>query len=491
MRLVIGAAERGPVVSSAAVIGALAMLTFAVFTNLPLLKVAPLIVVMAVAAAAHRRVLAWPTLLGLVILVILLIPIRRYAMPGNLPFDLEPYRLAVALVAAAWVSSLLVDPRVRLRRSSLEKPFFVLLLVVLSSVIANGDQIQELGVGAIVAKDLTFLASFFIVFYLIISLVRRPEHVDMLVRTLVVGGALIALLALVEARTGNNAFNGLDDFVPLLEQTEEPSDTDLKRFGRVRAYASAQHPIALGAALALILPLAVYLAQRTGRKRWWLAGSLLGLGALATLSRTSVLMLGVIAVVFFRHRPKEMKRLWPLLLPAALVVHFALPGTIGAFQGLFFPEEGLIAEQQKAAGSVGSGRVADLGPSLGEWKLKPLLGYGYGTRIVEGQHANAFILDDQWLGILLETGLLGALAWLWLLARFIRKTGRKAKEDPSPHGWLLTAITASVSAFAWGMLTFDAFSFIQATFLLFILLGLGCAAVSGAWPRTRERRLGW
>ena len=47
----------------------------------------------------------------------------------------------------------------------------------------------------------------------------------------------------------------------------------------------------------------------------------------------------------------------------------------------------------------------------------------------------------------------------------------------------MAALAASLAAFAVGMLTFDAFSFIQVTFLAFILLGLGGVML----PPERER----
>src|SRR5688500_16876004 len=63
----------------------------------------------------RRSLLQWPSLLAALILVILLIPIKRYRIAVDLPFELEPYRIAVVLIAAVWGSSLLIDRRVRLR----------------------------------------------------------------------------------------------------------------------------------------------------------------------------------------------------------------------------------------------------------------------------------------------------------------------------------------------------------------------------------------
>jgi O-antigen ligase len=224
----------------------------------------------------------------------------------------------------------------------------------------------------------------------------------------------------------------------------------------------------------MLIPLAAYLARRTRRKLWWAAAALLSLGAIATVSRTSVLMLIVVGLVFLWLRPVETKRLWPALLPLAIVVHLALPGTLGSLKGAFFPEGGLIAEQAGFAGYRGSGRVADLAPSLDQFASQPLLGLGFATRVVdEGLLENAAILDNQWLGLLLETGVVGVLGLLWLFSRAVRRFGAAAKEDQSDRGWLLAAVAASLTGYAVGMITFDAFSFIQVTFVMFVLLALG------------------
>ena len=53
-----------------------------------------LIVVGLVVAAYQRVLLAWQTMLGVILVVILFVPIRRYMVGGGLPFELEPYRIA-------------------------------------------------------------------------------------------------------------------------------------------------------------------------------------------------------------------------------------------------------------------------------------------------------------------------------------------------------------------------------------------------------------
>jgi O-antigen ligase/polysaccharide polymerase Wzy-like membrane protein len=427
----------------------------------------------------HAWLLSWRVLIGVLLLVILFIPIRRYSLPAALPFELEPYRLWVALIVVAWAAALLAEPaRIKIRGCGLEGPLLAFVLAIGLSIAANVGRIQALDVQPEVIKKLTFFVSFIAALYLTASAIQRRADRDAAISLLVAGGAVLSALAIVESRTGFNPFDELSRFVPILQETgERLSDRLNDRAGRLRAYGSAQHSIALGAALAMLLPFAVYLGYRTHKRRWWLCAGLLALGALATVSRTAALMLVVEVIILVILKPAVARRLWPLALPLLVVMHIAMPGTIGAFKSSFFPEGGLIAEQKSGAGTYGSGRIADLGPGLEEWSASPLAGQGYGTRITvrTDPKVNAPILDNQWLGLLLETGIAGVLAMGWILVRAVRRTGRLARKDDSDEAWLMAAFTASIGAFGVGMFTYDTFSFIQVTFLLFLLLGLAAA----------------
>ena len=222
--------------------------------------------------------------------------------------------------------------------------------------------------------------------------------------------------------------------------------------------------------------LTVSLTCAASASLWRAAAVVLCFGAIATLSRTGVMMLIVVAGVFLWLRPVETRRLWPLLVPALLAVHLALPGSIGALTTAFLPAGGLVAQQESGAGTHGSGRLADVGPSLKQWERSPLLGQGYGTRVVDGPTPNASILDDQWLGTLLETGLVGVLSWIWLYASVLRRLVARARADRSNQALLCVGLTASILAYAVGMVTYDAFSFVQVTLVLYVLLGLSVAA---------------
>ena len=175
---------------------------------------APALGLVVLIAVAHKQLLAWRSLLGLVMIAILFVPIKRYTLPGGLPFNLELYRLLVAIAFVGWLMSILVDPRVRIRASGLETPLFAFLLAVALSMIANKTRIDS--TGSVPFKQLSFLLSYVLVFYLVVSVARRPRDLDFLVRILTGGGAVLAASAILESGTGYNVFNHMHAAVPFM-----------------------------------------------------------------------------------------------------------------------------------------------------------------------------------------------------------------------------------------------------------------------------------
>lgn len=428
----------------------------------------------------QRALLAWPTLLGLILVVILFIPIRRYTVAANMPIELEPYRVLIAVVLALWLCALAGDPEVRWRATGLEAPIITTLLAILISLALNLGAVNA--ISELVLKQATFFVSYVLVVYFIVSVVAADRPLDRMLRLLTAGGTLLAIAALIEWQTGTNLFNGLGRVMPFLHYVDigEP----VVRGTGVRALGSAQHPIALGAALVMLIPLAVYLYRRDSWPGWLACGGILTAGALSTGSRTAALMLIVLLVVFIWLRRADSVRLIPYLLPLVVVIQIGMPGTLGTFRAILNPS--YVLNEQSVEGGTGSGRVADLGPSLEEWTHKPLFGQGFGTRVTGTElqaggtltdDSGAQILDNQWLGSLLEIGAVGVLGLMWIFARAVRRLARRARADQSVDGFLAATIAASLAAYAVGLFTYDALAFIQVTFFGFVILAFGSVAL--------------
>jgi O-antigen ligase len=78
---------------------------------------------------------------------------------------------------------------------------------------------------------------------------------------------------------------------------------------------------------------------------------------------------------------------------------------------------------------------------------------------------------------LLELGIVGFVAWIWLFVRVVRRLLRAGRRSADGDDWLFIGLAAAIASYAVGLLTYDGFSFIQTTFVFWILLGLAAVAL--------------
>ena len=144
--------------------GALALLSVGVLSGHGVKVLAPSVAVVSIVAASQLAVIGWHRLIALIVLVVMFVPIGRYKLPGSLPFNLELYRVVVAICLLLWIASLLVDSRVRLTSTPFDPPLLLILACVLGSEVTNPTG-SATGRSQVV-KSLTFFVSFVLVYYL-------------------------------------------------------------------------------------------------------------------------------------------------------------------------------------------------------------------------------------------------------------------------------------------------------------------------------------
>ena len=298
---------------------------------------------------------SWTGAIALLVLVVWLIPIKSYTLPVHLPFSLELYRLLLIFFVLAWIAAATAGKQ-RIAAGGFAKPLILLGCVGVLSIVANLRVILNDGLQTQALKSLSYFLSFLIVYVLVASTVDSVGAVEKIMRVFVSGGVVVAVAAIYESRTHYNVFQHLQNWIPLLHPTHLAGNGHI-RDGRLRVMASAQHPIALGAALVMAVPPAFYLVSRAKTRgqafMWWAAGGVLLAGAVATVSRTVVLMALAMVAVGLYLRSDAVKRQWPVLLVLAVVVHFAAPGAVTHLYSAFFPKQGLAGSQQgKAAPSA-------------------------------------------------------------------------------------------------------------------------------------------
>jgi hypothetical protein len=447
----------------------------------------------------YRSSLTWKVGIVSLVLVIWFIPIKKYRLPVDLPFDLEPYRLLILLLGFLWVLGF-ISGRITLSAGGQRWPLILLAGASIGALLVNVSRISEAGLQTQSIKSLSFFLSFLIAFLLVSSVVRTHDEVQAAIIALVLGGVAVALAGIYERQTRTNLFDELNTVLPILEFDGQVNEN--VRAGRLRVRASAQHPIALAAALVMCLPLVLYLARATTSKLraalWGACGVILLVAAFATISRTSVLMLlAIIAtVLWLRHetvlRRENLLKSGVFLLVVVLLVKIAAPGSLRTLYAAFTPRDGLIAEQQRRAGDQGSGRIADLGPALGLVREKPWLGRGLGTgitradsrreRSVQAGDEPRIIFDNQYLLTVVYLGIMGLVGVLWFVWSSVRRLGVASRRVTGAHGELLVACAASCAAFGVSLAVFDAFAFVQAALVFFVIAALGLRARSLSLP---------
>jgi polysaccharide biosynthesis protein PslJ len=447
------------------------------------------------AASATTRLIAaagtWVAGLGVLVAVIWLIPIKRYTFPVALPFRVEPYRLWLVFLVAALIVGVFAG-RNRISAAGHGKPLFVLAVAAFGAQLANLGKISAADLQTQSLKSLSFFLSFLVAFTIVCSTLQYLREIDIVIRVVVVGAAVVAFAALVESRTHYNLFNHLQQWFLFLRATGE--DKYNFRGGRLRVRASAQHPIALAGALLVTLPLAVYaVKQATSRRRsfFWLACAFLLLaGAMATVSRTGVVMLLGLLLTALVFRRRQTLRYWPLLIVLVAATHLAAPGSMSHLYEAFTPNQGLVDQQNVRTGQRGSGRLADVRPGIRRWAKEPIFGRGLGTSATTADPTAPgtasseppVVYDNQYLNTLVTLGAVGFIAVVWFVWGAVRKLGGAARRTTGSVSDLLVACTASAVAFGASMLTYDAFSFVQATLVFFVICALGLRARSLACP---------
>ncbi len=445
---------------------------------------------------SKRELLTWRTGIGAFVLIVWLIPIKAYTLPIKIGFNLEVYRLLVIILLLAFVLQL-SEHKVKLYAGGLGRPVLLLAIGSVLAIGANSGAIGKAQLQTQVLKSTSFFLSFLIIYVLVCSTVRNMDDVRAIVMALVIGAAIVAVSALYESRTHYNVFAHLNNWFPFLKPGRDA--TDNIRGGQLRVRASSQHPIALGVALTMCVPLGLYMWRRATSKNWfWLiASGVTAMAAVVTVSRSVVLGSAAACVVALILRGKAILRRWPLGLALIALLHVGAPGATSHLIKAFTPQGGLAAQLSGGEGARGSGRLTDIKPGLDLWAKSPLVGRGLGTQGTTGQslsvatgnavqltYSPRIIFDDQYMNTLVTLGIVGLISVLWLVWGGIRRLVRAARRTTGDVSDLFVAFSCSCAVFGATLASFDAFSFIQTTLVFFVILGagLGGCALLGSEP---------
>lgn len=309
------------------------------------------------------------------------------------------------------------------------------------------------------------------------GLVRRAQ-VETLLQRLVYIGGVAALIGIVEFLIPGFNYRTVAHLPGLTTNTDDLVSDSRSGFDRVMA--AAAHPIEYSVALAAIVPLALHfgLYGRTAGTRRLSRGCLLALMVVTpmTVSRSGVVCVAVGVAVYLAHLSARARLNAAVLGIIGLgFMRAAIPGLLGTLRSLF-----LVGEKDPSIAN----RTADYAKIPALMDGHAWFGRGLGTFRPD----QYFFLDNQYLGSMLEGGIVGvgALVALFVIGMGLARGARHRSTAPDVRG-LGQAVAASIAVLAVGAATFDELSFRQTALLLFLLVG--CAgALWAAVRREAEAR---
>jgi putative inorganic carbon (HCO3(-)) transporter len=308
---------------------------------------------------------------------------------------------------------------------------------------------------------------------------RSMNQVAKAVRALSVGASICALVAIYQFITVTDPMDMVR--AVMIGWSENGGNAAFQaRLPFMRVSGSTFHPIELGVVSAMILPLSIWrsLFDSGVRRRWvlWVQTILIGFAAVITISRSAILSILVVILVFIPTLPKVARR-WALLVTPACIaaVFLVLPGFMTTITDAF------------GAGTRDpsiSTRVDDYPMVEAIVSANPWTGIGPGAYIF----ADAIkILDNQYLFTAVTMGLLGVAGFVVFVGLPMLSSIQVAIATPSPALRCLAGAAgagAGVAALASG--TFDSLSFPVFVIVLSAVIGLSAAI----WQIAQQKQLG-
>lgn len=408
-----------------------------------------------------------PWLIAAFLVMLFLIPFDGISFKVHLPMDAKPDRVLIALMIAVLAAQKLTGamPRLRRRRTSLERAFLVYTAIALTSIVLNIDRIYQLDQLGFAEKTLSQFLGFVIFFFIVVATVRTEEFAayGKLVLAL---ACLTALGTLYEAHSGNNLFYDISGklFSPIANVIPAPTDIH-DPSGRPQVVGPTAHGLAVTSLLTMALPFAVLPLLRTSRMRarvgFIVVIGLILAAELATARKTAfVAPVAAFAVLIAYNR--RLLRWSPLGLVALIpVIHFAAPGAIGTLTGILGSAQGSASTQ---------GRLADYSAVSPDILSNLIIGRGYGT-LDPDNYRWYRILDNEYLDQLFQVGIVGLLAYLSIIVSALT-TAHRVIVRGGEFAQLTLAAAAGCAAFGLVSATFDAAGFPQAPYTFCFLAAL-------------------
>jgi O-antigen ligase len=419
-----------------------------------------------------NRVLPW--LLAAFIVMVWIVPFDSVTLPVKLPFESKLDRVVIGAIAFVWIASLLAGGRAapRLRSSPLNWAVGGFLAAAIASIVVNASQLVNLDELSLSVKKLALLVGY-VLFYFLVTSIVRPSEVRAFVTLVIVLGCITAIGTIVEYRTGLNVFFEWGAKVMPAGLAIDPQPPD-DPFGRASITGPTQHGLVDALMLTIVFALCLSrLIEPTQRRRWLvaLAAIVILAGAFATQRKSALVVPVAVVMAMFALRPRQAIRLAPVGVVMLLAMPVISPGALGSIRNQLFTSE--VSQSNST-----TGRTQDYAAVKPDIAAHPTLGRGYGSYDPHKYR----VIDNQYIGLAIETGFLGVGSYLLLLIGvFVAARPAIRSGDPSRAPPALAAACVAV-AVAVAAALFDIFAYPQVPYVFLFVAGLAVVCSAGVRP---------
>lgn len=414
-----------------------------------------------------------PWLLAGFLGMIFLVPFDSTVFKVHLPANATIDRVFLVAMVAIFVASRSMSRRTGVRRRLTPVEVAVLTFggIALLSIVLNIDRIYQQNQVGSVEKGFSQLIAYGAFFFVVIATVR-PEEMPAFSRLILALTCLTALGTFYESRTGVNLFYMWSAKLLHPVATVAHSATDIHSTAGTRTVVGpTKHGLALASMLTIGLPFAVLPlldARRMKVRVWYLLLTGLILAADLSTSRKTAIFAPLAAFVVLIVYKRQLLRWTPLALIVLIpVIHFAAPGALGGVKQII---------PSSSNGDYTDGRAGDYAAVAPDILNNVIVGRGYATMDVTNRRSYR-ILDNQYLGVLFELGVVGLVAYLAIVFTALM-TARGVIKRGGVRAPPALAAAAGCAAFGVVSATYDAGAFPQAVYSFLFVAGLIAVAAS-------------
>jgi len=331
-------------------------------------------------------------------------------------------------------------------------------------------------------RFLAEIGEYTLLFYILVKTISNNQTIKNTLIAIVLAMSFSALFGTVEAYRGWSIASLFPETTGLFEQHEE-----FALMGRgYRTSSTFPHAILFGGALAIAIPLTLYLLSLTNK--WQhktvllLSLALMFISIYKTMSRGPWIALILSLIILFIFSNTVMRKYIVIIFSIALITLISRPGVWDTLYGLwdatFDTETALNSSYEYRYALFRVARHA-----LDQSSVRQFFGYGSGTFYdlqLEGEFRgrihNFLSCDSSWISMMIGTGYVGLIIALVLFSKITFITWQNFRFLPSPYNTLCLVIFSNLIAFFFLMTNVSIYGWGQNGHFIWILISLAIAA---------------